>query len=903
MENNNNAPKTPKPTTQVGNPQHDVGGQMAPKPMVAPKGNPNHDTTGGQFAPKTPKVSTPKAPKEVDSFKTTKSILNQMGLSDNDLEPADQSPMFKAKNAAIEAGKKGGYDDYSDFDEKGELMARPARTASLLGDTSKFHPNAQVRGIKKFNDGHIEYQLKNPEDKDFSNWTYSEKTGHENKDTLDSIAKQNEQMKKEGRWKADWTEDQWIDNAVNEIRDMYGDEKGTPTAKNAKDFEDHLRFMGANEDKIPNIMNRFKERYPDSDNPFDKNMNRKGYDKRMKVSQQDIDNFVKNKNYSSSPYQKDFIDIYKQEDSEYGNTPVGMYDTKNGFLYYPSDRPEYLEGLNNTELAKSNKPKISDANLGTAFADGKISGQEFYKRANEVVKENNRKMQLMTSQVPYNGLDAKSKQEYDRLQSINDNLNDIIDTYDLDNKYANVLNQMRLNENDLAPEDKNGEQIKSDVNYLKNHELESTKDLAPWDKPDEPNPEHDAKVDNALQSENKVLNQMGLGEEADIMEALGEQRDYFDDNATIGEVVRKIANDVGSTPEKVMNVLQEEAKSFGMNIDENTNYKDWWQKEEEIENGNSKNEKFAPNDYSTDFTQQEIDDFLKTIDNKTDSFPQGNPKRKKKVFVNKEERDAFVKSLPESAEARMDEFDHTWTDQNGNPDRWLTYWEVYYDEPNNEQNNSLNQTGLDKEDLTPENVKKNNNFKFLEVGKDRKYNDVSAFSKLNYENKMINLEEEAKKGNSYSVEEGDKVYRTDANGEKKFIGYLHEKYDGKHDDYGITLNENGTPYVSFPRVKDWYDRDGINSTEYTFSLPMGYVVEHLIGDYMTDEDWKKYESEKPLSEETAYELLDKYYEQAINDYSNQGNNRYGRKRDWLDDQEQEVSEDENMGTYLKKFYR
>ena len=56
------------------------------------------------------------------------------------------------------------------------------------------------------------------------------------------------------------------------------------------------------------------------------------------------------------------------------------------------------------------------------------------------------------------------------------------------------------------------EQVKADANYLKEHELESTKDLAPWDKPDEPDPEHDAKVDNALQGENKVLSQMGLSE-------------------------------------------------------------------------------------------------------------------------------------------------------------------------------------------------------------------------------------------------------------------------------------------------------------------------------------------------------------------------------------------------------
>ena len=91
-------------------------------------------------------------------------------------------------------------------------------------------------------------------------------------------------------------------------------------------------------------------------------------------------------------------------------------------------------------------------------------------------------------------------------------------------------------------------------------------------------------------------------------------------------------------------------------------------------------EKFAPNDYSTEFTQKEIDDILKSIDSRTDSFPGQNPHRKKKVFVNKEERDNFVKSLPENADARMDIFDHTFTNEDGEPDRWLTYWEVYYDE-------------------------------------------------------------------------------------------------------------------------------------------------------------------------------------------------------------------------------
>lgn len=109
----------------------------------------------------------------------------------------------------------------------------------------------------------------------------------------------------------------------------------------------------------------------------------------------------------------------------------------------------YNDGMVNIDKGK---PRISNANLTTAFVDGKISGKEYYKEVNDRIKENNRKMQLMTSQVPYNGLDAKSKEEYDRIKEQNDEWNFIIDEYDLDNKYADskVLNQMGLgNEDDI----------------------------------------------------------------------------------------------------------------------------------------------------------------------------------------------------------------------------------------------------------------------------------------------------------------------------------------------------------------------------------------------------------------------------------------------------------------------
>lgn len=258
------------------------------------------------------------------------------------------------------------------------------------------------------------------------------------------------------------------------------------------------------------------------------------------------------------------------------------------------------------------------------------------------------------------------------------------------------------------------EQVQADANYLKEHELESTKDLAPWDKPDEPDPEHDAKVDNAMEKDNKVLNQMGLSEN----------------------------------------------------------------------------------------------------------------------------------------------------------------------------------------DVKPKNVKKDNKIKFLEVGKEPKRGGISTFSEQNPGNSWIDLEQEAKLGKSYSIEDN-KVYRTDKNGEKKFVGYLHNQGDGVHTEYSTEVDTDGTVYITFPRYDEWYERDGINSKDYFFSVPMEEIVDGLIGDYMTDEDWEKYNSENPLTEETAYELLDKYYEKAEEEYrKNRGKNR----RTWLDDKEDDAKEEEYLREQDKNWY-
>lgn len=82
-------------------------------------------------------------------------------------------------------------------------------------------------------------------------------------------------------------------------------------------------------------------------------------------------------------------------------------------------------------------------------------------------------------------------------------------------------------------------------------------------------------------------------------------------------------------------------------------------------------EEFAPNEYSDEFTAEELDEFVRKQYRESNNKDQRE--RKKKVFVNKKEKEDFIKSLPESAEVRSDEFDNVFPD-----DRYLVYWEVYY---------------------------------------------------------------------------------------------------------------------------------------------------------------------------------------------------------------------------------
>lgn len=94
-------------------------------------------------------------------------------------------------------------------------------------------------------------------------------------------------------------------------------------------------------------------------------------------------------------------------------------------------------------------------------------------------------------------------------------------------------------------------------------------------------------------------------------------------------------------------------------------------------------EKIRPNDFSTEFTRKELDEFIKNLyaDDSTDSVTstgKKDPERKKKIFIDYDEKEKFLASLPEEAQAMADEFDHTWTDEDGDPERWLVYWEVYY---------------------------------------------------------------------------------------------------------------------------------------------------------------------------------------------------------------------------------
>lgn len=86
----------------------------------------------------------------------------------------------------------------------------------------------------------------------------------------------------------------------------------------------------------------------------------------------------------------------------------------------------------------------------------------------------------------------------------------------------------------------------------------------------------------------------------------------------------------------------------------------------------------APNRFSDEFTTEELAKFVKEQykDKGTDAVTNGmkpSPKRKKKVFVNEAAKDAFLDSLTEEAEGRVDGFDTVFPD-----DRYLYYWEVYY---------------------------------------------------------------------------------------------------------------------------------------------------------------------------------------------------------------------------------
>ena len=80
--------------------------------------------------------------------------------------------------------------------------------------------------------------------------------------------------------------------------------------------------------------------------------------------------------------------------------------------------------------------------------------------------------------------------------------------------------------------------------------------------------------------DSEEIEKSGDVSDGDITEYLSENRDYFDEGATIGDVVNKTSQELGIEPSQVMRLLQEEAKSFGKQIDENTNYKEWWSSEE-----------------------------------------------------------------------------------------------------------------------------------------------------------------------------------------------------------------------------------------------------------------------------------------------------------------------------------
>lgn len=81
-------------------------------------------------------------------------------------------------------------------------------------------------------------------------------------------------------------------------------------------------------------------------------------------------------------------------------------------------------------------------------------------------------------------------------------------------------------------------------------------------------------------------------------------------------------------------------------------------------------------------TLEQLNHIWKKIneDRSTDSLG-GNSRRKKKLFVNQKEKKKFMESLPKEAEVMADEFDYVLEDEDGEPNKWLVYWEVYYWDP------------------------------------------------------------------------------------------------------------------------------------------------------------------------------------------------------------------------------
>lgn len=69
----------------------------------------------------------------------------------------------------------------------------------------------------------------------------------------------------------------------------------------------------------------------------------------------------------------------------------------------------------------------------------------------------------------------------------------------------------------------------------------------------------------------------------DIKTYLGENRDYFDPESTIENVAYEVADAVGGQPQQVLDLLKKEAESYGLKFDPYANYKQWWEKEEQLE--------------------------------------------------------------------------------------------------------------------------------------------------------------------------------------------------------------------------------------------------------------------------------------------------------------------------------